>query len=453
MRSAWVHVVGAEDATAVRTLVDAVAAAGLSLLPQGAAPGRPGLVAFDKVTPDLCELLREQSRAGLDRVLALALRGDALVGEEAWALLHAGAADVLTWDRSPMIARQIAARLERWAIIDEILRSNLVEKNLIGKSRAWTAALRRIVEIAQFTDGPVLIEGESGTGKELAAQLIHALDPRPQKKELVVVDCTTIVPELSGSEFFGHEKGAYTGAVGLRDGAFAIADGGTLFLDETGELPLPLQAQLLRVVQEKTYKRVGGNTWHKTQFRLVCATNRDVLGEVEQGAFRRDLYYRIANARCRLPPLRERADDVLLLARHFMECLRPGEEPPMLDEQVRAYLRNRPYPGNVRDLRQLVTRIFYRHVGPGPITVGDVPDDEWPNPGGAGDWREGHFEEAVRGALSRGAGLKDNGRAAEDIAVRLAVDDEDGNLQRAAARLGVTDRALQMRRAVRRQLD
>lgn len=453
MRSAWYHVVGAEDAGAVQPLVESLAAAGLALVPLGAAPGRPGLVAFDRVTPDLCEILREQSRSGLDRVLALALRGDALPGDEVWALLHSGAADVLAWDRSALIARQIAARVERWADIDEILRSNLVEKNLIGKSRAWTAALRRIVEIAKYTDGPVLIEGESGTGKELAAQLIHALDPRPQKKDLVVVDCTTIVPELSGSEFFGHERGAYTGAVGLRDGAFAIVDGGTLFLDETGELPLPLQAQLLRVVQEKTYKRVGGNTWYKTQFRLVCATNRDVLGEVERGAFRRDLYYRIANARCRLPPLRERANDVLLLARHFMESLRPGEEPPVLDEQVRAYLRNRSYPGNVRDLRQLVTRIFYRHVGPGPITVGDIPDDEWPHPGGTSDWREGHFEDAVRGALARGAGLKDIGRAAEDIAVRVAVEDEEGNLQRAAVRLGVTDRALQMRRATRRQLD
>ncbi|WP_437534874.1 sigma 54-interacting transcriptional regulator [Sorangium sp. So ce726] len=434
-------------------MADMLASAGLSLVPLGAAPQKPGLVAFERVTPDLCEFLREHSRSGLDRVLALAVSSDAVMGDDAWMLLNAGAADVLAWDHSPIMARQIVARTERWASIDEILRTNLVEKNLIGKSRAWTAALRRIVEIARFTDGPALIEGESGTGKELVAQLIHALDPRPDKKELVVVDCTTIVPELSGSEFFGHEKGAYTGAVGVREGAFAIADGGTLFLDETGELPLRLQAQLLRVVQEKTYKRVGGNTWNKTHFRLVCATNRDVLAEVERGAFRADLYYRIANARCKLPPLRERADDVVLLARHFMECLRPGEQPPALDEHVRAHLRNRSYPGNVRDLRQLVTQMFHRHVGPGPITVGDLPDEERPVAGAAGDWREGHLEHAVRGALARGAGLKDIGRAAEDLAVRVAVNDEAGNLQRAALRLGVTDRALQMRRAARRHLD
>src|SRR6185295_226461 len=150
-------------------------------------------------------------------------------------------------------------------------------------------------------------------GKELLARVIHALDPRPDKGELVVLDCTTIVPELSGSEFFGHERGAYTGAVGPRDGAFALAHGGTLFLDEIGELPLALQAQLLRVVQEGTYKRVGGNAWHKASFRLVCATNRDLKEEVARGRFRGDLYHRLATNASRLPPLRDRVEDILVL--------------------------------------------------------------------------------------------------------------------------------------------
>src|SRR5262249_51814424 len=148
---------------------------------------------------------------------------------------------------------------------------------LIGDSPAWRRLVRRIVEVARFTDAAVLITGETGTGKELVARLVHALDPRTTKRKLVLLDCTTIVPPLSGGAFFGHERGASTGATPTRDGAFALADGGTLFLDEVGELPLALQAELLRVVQEGTYKRVGSNEWRETQFRLVCATNRELL--------------------------------------------------------------------------------------------------------------------------------------------------------------------------------
>ena len=133
----------------------------------------------------------------------------------------------------------------------------MVLGNLVGSGPAWTVTLRQIVEIALFTAAAVLITGESGTGKELVARLLHTLDRRPRKGDLVVLDCTTIVPELAGSEFFGHERGAFTNAVAPRDGAFALADNGTLFLDEIGELPLPLQADLLRVVQDAPYKRAG----------------------------------------------------------------------------------------------------------------------------------------------------------------------------------------------------
>src|SRR5262249_40812748 len=147
--------------------------------------------------------------------------------------------------------------------------------------------------------------GESGTGKEVVARLIHLLDSRPNKRDLVVLDCASIVPELSGSEFFGHERGAFTGALTERNGAFALANDGTLLLDEIGDLPLPLQVQLLRVIQEHTYKRVGGNKWCKTEFRLICATNRDLFDLIGRGAFRADLYYRIAGYICKLPPLRE----------------------------------------------------------------------------------------------------------------------------------------------------
>jgi len=258
------------------------------------------------------------------------------------------------------------------------------------------------------------------------------------------------VPELSGSEFFGHERGAFTGAAAARKGAFALADTGTLFLDEVGELPLNLQAELLRVIQERTYKRIGGNSWQKTDFRLVCATNRNLIEEQSRDRFRRDLYYRIATYTCHLPPLCERREDILVLAKHFIEQLHP-DNPPDLDEAVRQYFLTREYPGNVRDLKQLVTRMVQHHVGPGAITVGDIPEDERP-PGGDrfGRWDEEGLELAVRSALASGVNLKEIERTAGELAERIVIEEEQGNLQRAAARLGVTDRALQMRRASRR---
>ncbi len=414
----------------------------------------PGIVFFTQLDSSLLDCVRTASRDGRDRVIGVPLSSAAPQEQAAWQVLNAGASDVVLWtEGGGAAARHIASRFRRWRAVDEIVRSPVVESNLVGKGRAWTSTLRNIVEAAHFTAAPILLLGESGTGKELAARLVHTLDPRPNKKELIVLDCTTIVPELSGSEFFGHERGSFTGAAGARDGAFALADGGTLFLDEVGELPLGLQAQLLRVVQERTYKPVGGNTWHKTDFRLVCATNRDLAAEVARGTFRRDLYYRLASSVCRLPPLRERQEDILPLVRHFMRAEAPEREPPALDPDLRSYVLHREYPGNVRDLRQLVSRILQRHAGGGVVTVGDLPSDERPAAGRTEDWKNGSFEDAVRKALSVGAHLKDIGKAAEDVAVRLAVTHEEGNLQRAATRLGVTDRALQLRRSAGRLAD
>ncbi len=325
-----------------------------------------------------------------------------------------------------------------------------VQSSLVGTSPAWRSVLRRIVEVARFTDASVLLIGESGTGKELIARLIHELDDRTPSRECVILDCTTIVPELSGSEFFGHERGAFTGAVAMREGAFALADGGTLFLDEVGELPMALQAQLLRVVQEGTYKRVGSNTWHRTAFRLVCATNKDLRRAVDDGEFRNDLYYRIASWVFAVPPLRERREDILPLARHFLRTFRPDIETVDFESPVYEFLLNRSYPGNVRDLRQLIARISSRHVGNGSITVGDIPEDERPTENISIGWRNGDFERCVRHAVLSGAGLKEISHAAADMAMRVVVSEENGNLRLAARRLGVTDRALQMRRAARR---
>jgi DNA-binding NtrC family response regulator len=215
---------------------------------------------------------------------------------------------------------------------------------------------------------------------------------------------------------------------------------------------MTMQPQLLRVVQEGTYKRVGGNVWRRTTFRLVCATNRNLTEAIGSDRFRSDLYYRIASWVVRVPSLHERREDILPLARHFLRLFRPDIPDLDFDPAVRDYLLRRSYPGNVRDLRQLIGRISSRHVGPGPVTAGDVPMDEHPAVGPAdGTWRNADFEQAIRQALAIGAGLKEISQAAAETAMRIAVDNENGSLQLAARRLGVTDRALQMRRAARRK--
>lgn len=432
-----------------RTISRGLGRAGLQVSDGDGDGVSPGIVFFDHSSPDVVAGVRDLSHGGARRVLAIAATGHDLRAGFARKLLQAGASDVFAWDHSQCVPDEIAARLKRWKEVDALVASPQVRSHVAGGSSAWNRIIRDVVEVAAFSSGSVLLLGESGTGKEVIAGLIHDLDRRPDKRDLVVLDCTTVVPELSGSEFFGHERGAFTGAVSPREGAFALADGGTLFLDEVGDLAPGLQSQLLRVVQEHTFKRVGGNTWHHTEFRLVCATNRDLADEVARGRFRHDLYHRIAGRVCRLPPLRDRPDDVLALVEHFLMEFSPDGRAPQLDPPVREYLLNRDYPGNVRDLQQLVARICDRHVGPGPVTVGFIPSDELAASDDQGDWQGRWLRGAIGRGLDSGATLDDIRRAAVETAIQLAIDREHGNLQRAAKRLGVTDRALQMRRAHR----
>ncbi len=449
--SAWYACIPPLAEAACHKCLQLIAETGQDLVPLDAARvGSLGVLFFDQPSEQLFNFLDQNSRQGLIRIMAVSLANRPLDKATTWKILQQGASDVVSWQEN--LAPMIAARLVRWKAIDEVLATPLVRNNMIGTSAAWTQTLRQIVEVARYTDTSVLVTGESGTGKELIARLIHTLDPRPNKNKLIVLDCTTVAPELSGSEFFGHERGAFTGAMNARDGAFMLADRGTLFLDEVGELPLTLQAELLRVVQEHSYKRVGSNQWHETDFRLICATNRDLLQEEAQGSFRRDFYYRIATWTCHLPPLRERVEDIIPLAQHFLAQLWPGSEAPELDDVVRDYLLQRAYPGNVRDLRQLMTRIARRHAGPGPITAGDIPEAERPGRNFASiTWHDQRFDQAIQRAVLLKVGLKEIGRVAEEVAEQFALTEAEGNLQRAAQALGITDRALQMRRAQRRQ--
>ena len=227
---------------------------------------------------------------------------------------------------------------------------------IIGESPALKQMLVRLEAVAQ-TSASVLIEGESGVGKELVAHVIHARSPRANGP-LVKVNCASIPHELFESEFFGHVKGSFTGAHRDRVGRFQLADGGTIFLDEVGEIPLDLQSKLLRVLQESEYERVGDDRTLTVDARVIAATNRDLEKAVAEGSFREDLFYRLSVFPIEVPPLRERGDDVIQIASHFLErtCQDFGHSPLTLSKQQAALLKRYDWPGNIRELKNVIER-------------------------------------------------------------------------------------------------
>ncbi len=224
---------------------------------------------------------------------------------------------------------------------------------LVGKTVVMRELFSELEKIAK-SDATVLITGETGTGKEAVAEALVAASGRADGP-LVVVDCGALAPSLVESQLFGHEKGAFTGATSAQAGAFERADGGTVLLDEIGELPLSLQPKLLRVLEAREVQRLGGTKRTKVDIRVLAATHRALDEQVNAGTFRADLYYRLSVLSVRLPPLRERADDVELLARHFLSRLDAG--PGLLTDEVVARLRAYGWPGNVRELRNAVERL------------------------------------------------------------------------------------------------
>ena len=224
---------------------------------------------------------------------------------------------------------------------------------MVGQARTFTACMEQLKLVAA-TAAPVLLQGETGTGKELAASYIHSHSPR-RERPFLTVDCTTLTDTLFEAEVFGHVRGAFTGSVGEKVGLFEQADGGTLFLDEVGELPLSQQAKLLRVLETGQYRRVGGRGTRKVDVRVICATNRHLWEAVQATSFREDLYYRIACLTVRLPSLRERIEDIPLLANSLLEPVSLTMKRRFtLAQDALERLKAYHYPGNVRELRNIV---------------------------------------------------------------------------------------------------
>ena len=227
---------------------------------------------------------------------------------------------------------------------------------IVGNSAALETVMDEVEQVAPTTS-TVLIRGETGTGKELIAKAIHNISPR-YDRPFVVVNCAAIPSDLLESELFGHEKGAFTGAIAQKIGRFELADKGTLFLDEVGDIPLPLQPKLLRVLQEREFERIGSALTHRADVRVVAATHRDLEQMVRLNEFRSDLYYRLNVFPVSLPPLRARQEDIPELVTHFIDfyCRQIGRRIEHVAEETMAALMSYPWPGNVRELQNLIER-------------------------------------------------------------------------------------------------
>jgi DNA-binding NtrC family response regulator len=313
-------------------------------------------------------------------------------------------------------------------------------ERLVGESGAMQEVYDTIRQVAP-TRATVLIQGESGTGKELVAQAIHALSERPKQK-FVTVHCAALSAQLLESELFGHEKGAFTGAMERRIGRFEQANGGTLFLDEIGEIDQATQVKLLRVLgEERSFERVGGNTSIKVDVRLVAATNRDLAKMVEEGKFREDLFFRLSVVPLTLPPLRSRMEDLPLLVNTFLKSFSQENGKPLreLTADAMQAILNYSWPGNVRELRTAIEHGVVMASGP-KITLRDLPMKIRQNPQGDSSLRG-----KVPTSWGAGKGERFNLHLTEDRLISQALDETGGNVTAAAKQLGISRRTLHRR--------
>lgn len=389
---------------------------------------------LDIVMPDVSGLeLLKTIKARWPDVDVIMLTGNSTV-ENALSSMKSGAFDYVTkpveLHRVEQILdncmKQRRLRHQNLALRNKL--SDLQDSEMIGDAPS-IREIRSLVGRFADSDSTVLIYGESGTGKELVAQLIHKNSPR-RHEPFIIVDCATLKENLLESELFGHERGAFTDAIAKKHGIFEISDGGTVFLDEIGVLSPALQVKLLRVVDTKSFRRLGGSERIHVNVRLIGATNRDLMELVRQGQFREDLYYRLNVVSVSLPPLREHREDIPLLVNHLLEDLRKSDRgPKCFSEQAIQTLMRHDWPGNVRELSNLVERCLVLAEGD-VIDVDDLPLSVSPLDCLLTSYVDGHFPSLDE---------------LEDAYIKRVLEATGGNKQLAARILGI-DRKTILRR-------
>jgi len=393
-----------------------------------AAEEEPDLVITDMRMPQMSGLdLIQRLKARFNEMPIIVMTAYGTV-ENAVEAMKSGATDYISKpfeNTELLLTVQKALKMRRLLFQNRLLKEELKGYGeIIGDSKAMRQVYGLIDKVAA-TRATVLLTGESGTGKELIARAIHTRSPRAEEP-FVAVNCMAPTETLLESELFGHEKGAFTGATSRRKGRFEMAHGGTLFLDEVGEMSLSLQVKLLRVLQERTFERVGGNQQLSVDVRIVAATNRDLTQAVEVGQFREDLFYRLNVVRINVPPLSQRREDLPVLVAHFVKkyAAEVGRSAPQVDKQAMELIYSHSWPGNVRELENAIERAVI--LAGDVITSGDLPLEIRPD------------QEAAATELPRDLSLND---ALEDLERRMivrALNEAGGVAAHAAEALGLT---------------
>ncbi|KYO66969.1 sigma-54-dependent transcriptional regulator [Thermovenabulum gondwanense] len=394
----------------------------------------PDVVILDLRLPDSDGIKVMESIKAIERdtiVILITAYGDTKTAVEA---VKKGAYDFIT---KPFDLEELKITLKKALKEKALLEENHILKSLQGKS----AFITKDNEILNFfsqienmanTDCPILIEGETGTGKEVMAKMIHESSDR-RTKPFIPINCSAIPANLFESELFGYEKNAFTGATERKKGLIELADGGTLFLDEVGEIPLELQAKLLRFLEEKAIRRVGGLNYIPVDVRIISATNRNLKEEIERGNFRRDLYYRLCVVNFKIPPLRERKEDILPISEHFLKVFNTqfNKNIKGFTEKAKEIFLDYSWPGNVRELRNIIERAVIIARGE-YITEKELPLE-----------MRGSIDDIVLEKYPKTDVIPLE--ELEKYHIKLALEKTGGNISKAAKLLGISRFALQRR--------